>query len=190
MEALRVQRVPRACVVTLIAGLLFVSPLLAQQDEVTSLLQQYVRIDTSNPPGNTTKAADFLAGVLQREGIAVTRYEPEPGKSIVSLYRAAPGKQVELLKWMAAQDRASVAAGVAASQIYVHTSGDSWDYLVINPVTTEAQDVAVEAAQKKMGMPSGPRASIQFRTMIGSHTDTYATGPQTAAEILAVLSEK
>jgi acetylornithine deacetylase/succinyl-diaminopimelate desuccinylase-like protein len=54
-----------------------------QQDEVTTLLQQYVRIDTSNPPGHTTKAADFLAGVLQREGIAVTRYESEPGKAIV-----------------------------------------------------------------------------------------------------------
>jgi acetylornithine deacetylase/succinyl-diaminopimelate desuccinylase-like protein len=35
------------------------------------------------PAGNTSKAADFLAGVLQREGIAVTRYEPEPGKAIV-----------------------------------------------------------------------------------------------------------
>jgi acetylornithine deacetylase/succinyl-diaminopimelate desuccinylase-like protein len=56
---------------------------LAQQDETTTLLQQYVRIDTSNPPGNTSKAADFLAGVLQREGIAVTRYESEPGKAIV-----------------------------------------------------------------------------------------------------------
>jgi len=105
MEALRVQRVPRACVVTLIAGLLFVSPLLAQQDEVTSLLQQYVRIDTSNPPGNTTKAADFLAGVLQREGIAVTRYEPEPGKSIVMARLKATvsppaGKAVLLLHHM------------------------------------------------------------------------------------------
>jgi acetylornithine deacetylase/succinyl-diaminopimelate desuccinylase-like protein len=52
-------------------------------DEATSLLQQYVRIDTSNPPGDTRKAADFLAGVLEREGIPVTRYESEPGKAIV-----------------------------------------------------------------------------------------------------------
>jgi acetylornithine deacetylase/succinyl-diaminopimelate desuccinylase-like protein len=55
----------------------------AQIDEATRLLTEYVRIDTSNPPGNTTKAADFLAGVLEREGISVTRYESEPGKSIV-----------------------------------------------------------------------------------------------------------
>jgi acetylornithine deacetylase/succinyl-diaminopimelate desuccinylase-like protein len=60
-----------------------VVPLAQTPDEVTTLLQQYVRIDTSNPPGTTSKAADFLSGVLQREGIAVTRYESEPGKAIV-----------------------------------------------------------------------------------------------------------
>ena len=109
---------------------------------------------------------------------------------IVSLYRAAPGQQVALLKWMAAQDRVSAAAGVAASQIYVHTSGDSWDYLVINPMTTKEQDDAIEAAAKKMGIISGPRASIQFRTMIASHTDTTSNGPMTAAQILATLGEQ
>jgi hypothetical protein len=109
---------------------------------------------------------------------------------IVSLYRAAPGQQVALLKWMANQDRAATAAGVAASQIYVHTSGDSWDYLIINPVTTTEQDDAIEAAAKKMGIISGPRAGIEFRTMIASHTDTTTRGPQTAAQILATLGEK
>src|SRR5262245_9130584 len=54
-----------------------------EPDETTRLLQEYVRIDTSNPPGDTRKAADFLAGVLEREGIPVTRYESEPGKAIV-----------------------------------------------------------------------------------------------------------
>ena len=53
------------------------------QSDATQLLQQYVAIDTSNPPGNYTKAADFVASVLQREGIPVTRYEAAPGKSIV-----------------------------------------------------------------------------------------------------------
>ena len=52
-------------------------------DEATRLLQEYVRIDTSNPPGDTAKAADFLAAIFEREGIAFTRYESAPGKSIV-----------------------------------------------------------------------------------------------------------
>ena len=52
-------------------------------DEATRLLQEYVRIDTSNPPGDTRKAADFLAGIFQRDGIRVERYESAPGKAIL-----------------------------------------------------------------------------------------------------------
>jgi len=74
------------------------------QDEAMRLLTEYVRIDTSNPPGNTTKAADFLAGVLQQAGIAVTRYEPAPSKSIVYARLKATvapvGKAIVLLHHM------------------------------------------------------------------------------------------
>jgi acetylornithine deacetylase/succinyl-diaminopimelate desuccinylase-like protein len=55
----------------------------AAREEITRLLTEYVRIDTSNPPGDTRKAADFLASILEREGIPVTRYESAPGKAIV-----------------------------------------------------------------------------------------------------------
>src|SRR5438309_9720290 len=51
--------------------------------EATRILQEYVRIDTSNPPGDTRKGADLVAGVLERDGIPVTRYESAPGKAIV-----------------------------------------------------------------------------------------------------------
>ena len=114
----------------------------------------------------------------------------EPGKVIVSLYRAAPGQQVALLKWLSQQDRVAQAAGLPASQLYVHTSGDSWDFMIVNPQTTAAQDAATDAEAKKLGIVSGPKASIEFRTMIGSHTDTYANGPMSAAQILAELGEK
>ena len=132
----------------------------------------------------------FAAAAATAFAMAAPAVGQDVPEHIVSLYRAAPGQQVALLKWMARQDQAAQAAGVAASQIYVHTSGDSWDYLVINPVTTKAQDDAVDAAAKKMGLSSGPRASIEFRTMIASHTDTTSNGPQTAAQILAALGEK
>jgi acetylornithine deacetylase/succinyl-diaminopimelate desuccinylase-like protein len=52
-------------------------------DETTRLLTEYVKIDTSNPPGDTRKAADFLAAIFEREGIPVTRYESAPGKAII-----------------------------------------------------------------------------------------------------------
>ena len=111
----------------------------------------------------------------------------QPGRAIVSLYRAVPGQQEALLRWMADQDRAAAAAGIAASQVYVHTDGDSWDYLVINPVTTDAQDAAIEAAAKKMGIAYGMRASLDFRKYIATHTDTFTRGPSTAAQILASI---
>jgi acetylornithine deacetylase/succinyl-diaminopimelate desuccinylase-like protein len=39
------------------------------RDEAAGLLAEYLRIDTSNPPGRELAAARWLAGVLQREGI-------------------------------------------------------------------------------------------------------------------------
>jgi hypothetical protein len=112
--------------------------------------------------------------------LAVVRYASYRG-------RGRQGHRVALPR------RARAAAGAvemdAPSQIYVHTSGDSWDYLVINPMTTPAEDDAIDAAAKKMGIVTGPKASLQFRTMIGSHTDTLSDGPMTAAEIIARIEK-
>ena len=55
----------------------------AVESEALKTLQSYVRINTSNPPGDVTKAADYLQALLTREGIAVTRYESAAGRSIL-----------------------------------------------------------------------------------------------------------
>lgn len=39
------------------------------RDETTKVLQEYLRLDTSNPPGNELAAARFLAAILEKEGI-------------------------------------------------------------------------------------------------------------------------
>ena len=114
---------------------------------------------------------------------------PEPPKARVALYRAAPGQQVALLRWLAQQDQAAQAAGVAPSKLYAHTDGDSWDYLAIDPVTTPAQDKAIEAAQKKMGLGTGPAQSLELRKYIAIHTDTFVIGPVTAAQYLALAGQ-
>lgn len=114
---------------------------------------------------------------------------PEPPKARVAFYRAAPGQQVALLKWLAAQDRAAQAAGVPTGQLYAHTDGDSWDYLAIDPVTTPAQDKAIEAAQKKMGLGTGAAQSLELRKYIALHTDTFAIGPVTPAQYLALAGQ-
>ncbi len=57
--------------------------------EVASWLQEYLRFDTTNPPGNEGQAAAFLASVLQREGIASRLLVNPRGR--VSLYARLEG---------------------------------------------------------------------------------------------------
>ncbi|MFC1895221.1 M20/M25/M40 family metallo-hydrolase [Thermodesulfobacteriota bacterium] len=45
------------------------------------LLSRYIKIDTTNPPGNETEAVHFFAEILDREGIEYKIYEPEPGRA-------------------------------------------------------------------------------------------------------------
>lgn len=92
-----------------------------------------------------------------------------------------------LLQWLAQQDKIAAAVGIPAAQIYTHTDGDSWDYLMIAPPTTPAQDQALDAAAVKMGLPSGPRVGLELRKHLTSHTDTYVVGPLTAAQQLERL---
>jgi acetylornithine deacetylase/succinyl-diaminopimelate desuccinylase-like protein len=58
-------------------------------DEATALLSQYIRINTTNPPGNEIAAARWLAAVLRREGIESRIFEPAPGKA--NLYARLAG---------------------------------------------------------------------------------------------------
>jgi len=48
--------------------------------EVVDLLSRYIRVDTSNPPGNESAAVNLLAKVLEGDGIDCERYEPAEGR--------------------------------------------------------------------------------------------------------------
>ncbi len=58
-------------------------------DEAAALLSQYLRINTTNPPGHEIAAARWLAAVLRREGIESQIFEPAPGKA--NLYARLKG---------------------------------------------------------------------------------------------------
>jgi len=58
-------------------------------DEAGALLSRYIRINTTNPPGNEIVAARWLAAVLQRDGIEARIFEPAPGKA--NLYARLAG---------------------------------------------------------------------------------------------------
>ena len=131
-------------------------------------------------------AAAAAAGAVAAGSIAYAQ-SASPPRAVISIYHAAPGHQEMLLQWLAQQDRVSTSIGLPASQIYAHTDGDSWDYLMIAPATTDAQDKALDAAAAKMGVPTGPRVGLELRKHIMSHTDTYVVGPLTAAQQLERL---
>ena len=53
------------------------------ETEAVKLLREYVRIDTSNPPGRTRPAIEFLARTLDCEGIPVTVTGGDPERPIL-----------------------------------------------------------------------------------------------------------
>jgi acetylornithine deacetylase/succinyl-diaminopimelate desuccinylase-like protein len=61
----------------------------AVQKEAVDLLSRYIRVNTSNPPGNEKQAAEFLRGVLEKEGFSVKVWEPAAGKA--NLVARLPG---------------------------------------------------------------------------------------------------
>jgi acetylornithine deacetylase/succinyl-diaminopimelate desuccinylase-like protein len=59
------------------------------RDEVTDLLQRLIRVDTTNPPGNETAAAELLRDYLQGSGVACELFAREPERA--NLVARLPG---------------------------------------------------------------------------------------------------
>jgi hypothetical protein len=113
----------------------------------------------------------------------------DAGTVIVSIYYVATGKQIDFLKWAAEQDSVAKEAGVPSSQWYAHQDGDAWDYIGIGPATTPEQDKKVDEVLKKHGKKTGMAAGIVLRQYISRHTDTYAYGPVSAADLLKHVTQ-
>ena len=69
----------------------------AAGDETVDLLVKYLRIDTTNPPGNEDRAARFFASVLEKEGIEYKIFETAPGRSILYARLKGSGQKRPLI---------------------------------------------------------------------------------------------
>ena len=116
--------------------------------------------------------------------------KPEPGRARISIYHVAPGRHLDFLKWLAAREETAKEAGIPAAQVYAHLDGDSWDYLMIWPVTTPEQDRKLDDVAARRGLKTGFAASLEFRQLLASHSDTFAAGPMTAAELVAAAAKQ
>jgi acetylornithine deacetylase/succinyl-diaminopimelate desuccinylase-like protein len=67
------------------------------EEEVTSLLSDLIRINTTNPPGNETEAAKYLAKNLEKEGFKCELFEFAPGRGSVITRLKGSGEKPSLL---------------------------------------------------------------------------------------------
>lgn len=67
------------------------------QDEAVKFLSELVKIDTSNPPGNETRAAEYIKSVLNAEGIPAQIFESAPGRGNLVARLKGNGKKRPLL---------------------------------------------------------------------------------------------
>src|SRR5207237_2264578 len=86
---------------TLLMTIALASPLAAQEPdwdaarrETVEHLQQMIRFNTVNPPGNEIQVAKYLDSVLKAEGIETHLFEPAPGRAaFVARIRGNGAKQ-------------------------------------------------------------------------------------------------
>ena len=66
-------------------------------DEAIEKLREYVRIDTTNPPGNETRGVEWLKQIFQAEGIPCETAESAPGRGNIVARLPGAGKEPALI---------------------------------------------------------------------------------------------
>jgi acetylornithine deacetylase/succinyl-diaminopimelate desuccinylase-like protein len=67
------------------------------EEEVTSLLSDLICINTTNPPGNETEAAKYLAKNMEKDGFECELFESAPGRGSVVTRLKGSGEKHSLL---------------------------------------------------------------------------------------------
>lgn len=130
-----------------------------------------------------------IAAVLA--ALTIPMFAADVPRMVVEIYRIAPGQHAAFLEAIAKYDEANKMAGLPPRQLYVHSDGASWDFMLIQPAETpDDKKAALNEAWQKLGLPSGADFFITFRQFIAEHTDTFVSGPTTAADYLATRKKK
>jgi len=109
------------------------------------------------------------------------------------IFKLAPGKQEEFIRRIDQADQVAAAGGQPPIQLFFHENGADFDVIIFKPVTgfkpTPAQEAAMTAKRKELGMPSGPAYFVNIRELIAEHTDSKTYGPLSAATWLGRLDK-
>src|SRR3954462_10331159 len=112
----------------------------AVETETLRHFQALVRLDTSNPPGNETRAVQYLKQVLDKEGIPYQEFAGDPNRANLVVRIKGNGKKKPILvmghtdvvtvdpkKWV---DHGAFSADVAGGYVYGRGTVDDKDNLV------------------------------------------------------------
>jgi acetylornithine deacetylase/succinyl-diaminopimelate desuccinylase-like protein len=112
----------------------------AVQAETLRHFRALVQIDTSNPPGNETRAVEYLKQVLEQDGIPVQVFASDPNRANLVVRIKGNGKRKPILvmghtdvvtidpkKWI---DHGPFSADVAGGYVYGRGTVDDKDNLV------------------------------------------------------------
>ena len=127
---------------------------------------------------------------------SVQTSEPAPvamTTTAFEMFRMAPGKTEAFIRSMALWDQVSIAGGQPPTQLFLHAGGAGWDVLLYKPARpkpTPAQEAAMAAKAKELGLPTGSIYFLEVREEIADHIHFDASGPTTAADWLSDLDRQ
>lgn len=108
------------------------------------------------------------------------------------MFRLVPGKTETFMRSLAEWDKVNVAGGQPPTQLFIHAGGEGWDVLLFKPARpkpTPAQEAAMAAKIKELGLPTGALYFIAIRDEMADHVHFDAHGPTTAAQWLEELEK-
>lgn len=106
------------------------------------------------------------------------------------LFRLVPGKTEAFIRSVAIWDQVNEAGGQPKSQLYVHEDGEGWDVMLYKPprpAPTAAQNAAMAAKIKELGLSGGPLYFIELRELMADHAHLVMKGPTLAETWVAEL---
>ena len=145
-------------------------------------------IETFTSPAWLHRLAAVLIGAIAL--VAWPANAADVPRKLVEIYRIAPGQHAAFLEFIARCDEANRRAGLPPRELYVHSDGAGWDFIIIQPAATpDDHRAALDKAWDELGLPSGAEFFLQFRRFIAEHEDTFVKGPTTAAEFLGTRND-
>ena len=106
------------------------------------------------------------------------------------LFRLVPGKTEEFIRSVAIWDQVSAAGGQPKTQLYLHEDGEGWDVMLYKEPRakpTPAQESAMAAKMKELGLTGGPLYFIRLRKLMADHAHLVMKGPTLAENWVAEL---